>query len=111
MDCIFCKIAAREIDSELLYEDEAVVAFRDINPVAPTHVLIVPREHIERISDIQPRHAEMVGRLHLVAGEIAARTGLSDYRLVFNCGPEAGQAVYHIHLHLIGGRKMTWPPG
>jgi histidine triad (HIT) family protein len=113
VDCIFCKIAARKLPAKLIYEDDAVVAFRDINPVAPTHVLIIPREHVETVNDLEPGHAELVGRLHLVAAKLAAQEKLSErgYRLVLNCGPEAGQAVLHLHLHLIGGRKLSWPPG
>jgi len=113
MDCIFCKIAAKQIPAKLVHEDAEVVAFRDISPVAPTHILIIPREHIETVNDLEPGHAGMVGKLHLVARELARAEGLSErgYRLILNCGPEAGQAVFHIHLHLIGGRKMAWPPG
>jgi histidine triad (HIT) family protein len=113
MDCIFCKIAAKQIPSKLVHEDAEIVAFRDINPVAPTHILIIPREHIETVNDLEAAHAGIVGKLHLVAKDLARKEGLSErgYRLVFNCGPEAGQAVFHIHLHLLGGRKMTWPPG
>ncbi|HOX06005.1 MAG TPA: histidine triad nucleotide-binding protein [Planctomycetota bacterium] len=113
MDCIFCKIAAGQIPAKKVFEDGEIVAFRDINPVAPTHVLIIPREHIETINDLEPGHAAIVGRLHLAARELARQEGLAErgYRLVFNCGPEAGQAVFHIHLHLIGGRKLSWPPG
>jgi len=113
MDCIFCKIAAKEIPSKLVYEDDKVLAFRDINPEAPTHILIIPREHIETVNDLKAKNAGLVGKLHLVAKELAAKEGLAErgYRLVLNCGPEAGQAVFHLHLHMLGGRKMTWPPG
>ncbi len=111
MDCIFCKIAAKEIPGQIVHEDEDSVAFRDVNPAAPTHVLVIPREHVERVSDIEEKHAELVGRLFLVAKKIAAAEGLEDYRLVMNCGEGAGQSVFHIHLHLLGGRRMTWPPG
>jgi histidine triad (HIT) family protein len=113
VDCIFCKIAAKEIPAKLVYEDREVVAFRDINPVAPTHILIIPRAHVETINDLKAGHNELVGKMHLVAAELARREKLSErgYRLVWNCGPEAGQAVFHIHLHLVGGRKMAWPPG
>jgi len=113
VDCIFCKIAAKEIPAKLVYEDREVVAFRDINPVAPTHILIIPRAHVETINDLEPEHNQLVGKLHLVAGELARREQLAErgYRLVWNCGPDAGQAVFHIHLHLVGGRKMAWPPG
>jgi histidine triad (HIT) family protein len=111
MDCIFCKIASGEIESELLHEDDQVVAFRDINPAAPFHVLVIPREHIARASDASEAHAELLGRMQLVAAKIAESGGISDYRLVTNCGEEAGQAVFHLHLHVLGGRRMTWPPG
>jgi histidine triad (HIT) family protein len=113
MDCIFCKIAAKEIPAKVVHEDAEVVAFRDINPVAPTHILIIPREHVETVNDLKPQHAGIVGKLHLVAKQLAVKEGISErgYRLVLNCGPEAGQAVFHLHLHLLGGRKLTWPPG
>jgi histidine triad (HIT) family protein len=111
MDCLFCKIAAGEIDSKRVYEDDRVVAFRDINPAAPVHVLVVPREHVSRISEAGEEHAELIGRLHLAAGKIAEAEGLKDYRLVINCGEGAGQSVFHVHLHLLGGRPMSWPPG
>lgn len=111
MDCIFCKVAAKEIPGQIVHEDADTVAFRDINPAAPTHVLIIPREHVERVSDLEEKHAETVGKLFLVARKIAAAEGLADYRLVMNCGEGAGQSVFHIHLHLLGGRRMTWPPG
>ena len=113
MDCIFCKIVAKQIPAKLVHEDEEIVAFRDINPVAPTHILIIPREHIETVNDLKPAQAGIVGKLHLVAKQLAVKEGISErgYRLVLNCGPEAGQAVFHLHLHLLGGRKLTWPPG
>ncbi len=111
MDCIFCKIAAKEIPGQIVHEDEVTVAFRDVNPAAPTHVLIIPREHVARVSDLEEKHAGLVGRLFLAARKIAAAEGLEDYRLVMNCGEGAGQSVFHIHLHLLGGRRMTWPPG
>jgi histidine triad (HIT) family protein len=88
-----------------------VIAFRDLNPAAPTHVLVIPREHVARISEAGEDRAELVGRLHLAANRVAEAEGLSDYRLVINCGPEAGQSVFHLHLHLLGGRRMSWPPG
>ena len=111
MDCLFCKIAAGEIDSKRVYEDDRVVAFRDINPAAPVHVLVIPREHISRISEAGEEHAELIGRLHLAAGKVAEAEGLKDCRLVVNCGEGAGQSVFHVHLHLLGGRPMSWPPG
>jgi histidine triad (HIT) family protein len=113
MDCIFCKIAAKELPAKIVYEDQDLVAFRDINAVAPTHILIIPRAHLETVNDLEDAHAEMIGRLHLAAKRLAAREKLAErgYRLVLNCGPDAGQAVLHLHLHLVGGRKMSWPPG
>ncbi len=111
MDCIFCQIAAKQVKSMLVYEDEHVAAFRDINPAAPTHVLIVPREHVARVSDLEDRQAELAGRLFLAARKVAEKEKLSDYRLVVNCGAGAGQAVFHLHMHLLGGRRLGWPPG
>ncbi len=112
-NCIFCKIAAGEIESEIVHADERVVAFRDTNPQAPTHVLVVPRKHIATIDDIEEGDAEDVGRLFLVAAGIARQEGIdrSGYRVVMNCGEGAGQSVFHIHLHLLGGRPFRWPPG
>ncbi|HHQ42691.1 MAG TPA: histidine triad nucleotide-binding protein [Chromatiales bacterium] len=112
-DCLFCKMANGEIEPDLVYEDDEVIAFRDINPQAPTHVLVVPREHIPTLNDLQPRHAELVGRMFLAAKEVARKEGIqeSGYRTVFNCNRDAGQAVFHIHLHVLGGRPMAWPPG
>ena len=112
-DCLFCKIAAGEIPSKKVHEDERFVAFRDIRPQAPTHVLIIPREHIEKLTDLQPQHAELIAQMQLLANKIARQEGIADdgFRTVFNCGPNAGQEVYHIHMHLLGGRAMKWPPG
>ena len=112
-DCIFCRIARKEMKSEVVSEDEDTFAFRDLNPQAPTHVLIVPKEHIAKLTDLTPARAELVGRLVLKGVELARAEGLSErgFRLVFNCGPEAGQSVFHVHLHVLGGRKMGWPPG
>ncbi|PWG61050.1 histidine triad nucleotide-binding protein [Sediminicurvatus halobius] len=111
-DCIFCRIAAGTAPADELYRDEAIIAFRDLHPQAPVHVLVVPREHIPSLLDLEPRHAEIVGRLHLVARSLAERLAVADrgYRTVFNCGNEAGQSVWHIHLHLLAGRPMGWPP-
>lgn len=111
--CLFCRIAAGEIPAKLVYEDDDVVAFRDINPQAPTHILIIPRRHIASVNDLEAGDAELVGRLYLVARELAERDGIaqSGYRLVLNTGPGAGQTVDHIHLHLLGGRPLHWPPG
>ena len=111
-DCVFCKIAAGEIPAEKVFEDEKVVAFRDINPTAPTHVLIIPREHIPTFNDLGPEHAEILSHIFAAAKAVAEKEGLtSGYRLVGNCLEGAGQQVFHIHLHLIGGRPLGWPPG
>ncbi|GMU94340.1 MAG: putative HIT-like protein [Candidatus Hydrogenedentota bacterium] len=110
-DCLFCRIARGEIPSTPVYSDEAYYAFRDINPAAPTHILVVPRRHVERISDAQDADAEMLGRLFITANQIARSENLTDFRYVINCGPRAGQSVYHIHLHLLAGRDLDWPPG
>ena len=109
---IFERICAKEIPAKLVYEDEEVVAFRDINPQAPTHVLIVPRRVIARLADVAPGDQMLLGHLLLKAAEVAKSLGLTNgYRLVFNCGPDAGEAVPHLHCHLLGGRPMSWPPG
>ena len=112
-DCIFCKIAAGEIPADKVYEDESVVAFRDLNPQAPIHILIIPRRHIATINDLSVDDEAVVGRLYTAARQIAAQEGIADagYRTVMNCNEAGGQAVYHIHLHLLGGRMMNWPPG
>jgi len=112
-DDLFLKIIAREIPADIVYEDDEVLAFRDINPQAPLHVLIIPKVHIRTINDLQPTDAELVGKLFLVAQDIARSEGIdeSGYRVVMNCNAGAGQTVFHIHLHLLGGRDFTWPPG
>ena len=112
-DCVFCKIVAGEIPGEIVYQDDQVVAFRDINPQAPTHVLVVPRRHIATINDLQEADAEVVGRLYLAAAAVARQEGIDQrgYRTVMNCNADAGQAVFHIHLHVLGGRALGWPPG
>ncbi len=111
--CIFCKIAQGEIPAEILYEDEQVVAFRDIHPQAPVHVLVIPRRHIATLNEAPAEEAELLGRLALAAAEVARRLRIdqSGYRVVMNCNRDGGQTVFHIHLHLLGGRAMTWPPG
>ena len=108
---LFQKIADGEIPSDIVYEDDRCVAFRDINPVAPTHVLVVPRQPITRPDLIDEEDEALVGHLFIVARLIAAKEGLCDYRLVMNNGVTAGQSVFHIHLHVLGGRPMAWPPG
>jgi histidine triad (HIT) family protein len=112
-DCLFCKILNGEIPADIIHETDELVAFRDINPQAPTHVLIIPRRHISTINDLETGDAELVGKLYLVAKEIAASEGLTDagYRVVTNCNEGAGQSVFHIHMHLLGGRPFAWPPG
>ena len=111
-DCVFCRIAAREIPAEILHETETVVAFRDMEPKAPTHILLIPKEHIESIAAIDERHGAMLADLAQAAAHLAETEGLADgWRLVTNVGPDAGQSVFHLHVHLLGGRRMAWPPG
>ena len=111
--CLFCKIVAGTIPADLIYEDERLVAFRDIGPQAPVHVLVVPREHIASLEAASERHADVLGALLLAARKIAREQGLSErgYRTVINTGADGGQTVKHLHLHLLGGRAMEWPPG
>ena len=112
-DCLFCKILEGEIPADIIYESDTAIAFRDINPQAPTHVLIIPRRHIATINDITPDDEKLVGSLYSAAKEIAATEGHAEdgYRVVMNCNEGAGQSVFHIHLHLLGGRGLGWPPG
>lgn len=113
MDCLFCKIISGEIPAKIIYQDDQVVAFDDINPQAPHHKLIVPRQHIATINDLQPEHNALIGQMVQAAKKLAHELKIADegYRLVFNCNPGAGQTVFHIHIHLLGGRRMAWPPG
>lgn len=113
MDCLFCKMVNREIEPDVVFEDEHVLAFNDINPQAPTHVLIVPKKHIATLNDIQESDLAVIGRLPFVAAKVAREVGFADdgYRVVMNCNEGAGQTVYHIHMHLMGGRRFTWPAG
>lgn len=110
---LFLKIISREIPADIVYETDEVLAFRDINPQAPVHILIIPKPHIRTVNDISDQQVELVGKLYLAARDIANAEGVSEagYRLVMNCNRAAGQEVYHIHLHLLGGRKFSWPPG
>jgi histidine triad (HIT) family protein len=112
-DCIFCKMASGEIQPDVVLENEELLAFRDLNPQAPTHILIIPKRHIGTTNDLVEGDAGLIGRLVLAAKRVAAQEGLSErgYRTVLNCNAEAGQSVFHIHLHLLGGRPMGWPPG
>lgn len=112
-NCLFCKVIAGEIPGTIVHEGEHVVAFTDIDPKAPLHVLIVPRRHIRTINDLQPEDDQLVGSLFRTAAAIARQHGYAErgYRTVFNCNAEAGQSVFHIHLHLLAGRAMHWPPG
>ena len=112
-DCLFCKILKGDIPADVIFESDSAIAFRDINPQAPTHVLIIPRKHIATINDIAPEDHALIGSLYAAAKSIAAQEGFSDagYRAVMNCNEAAGQTVFHIHLHLLGGRSLGWPPG
>lgn len=112
-DCLFCKFASGEIATDIVYQSEHVMAFRDINPQAPTHVLIIPRRHIATINDLDEPGAADIGQLFLAAKEIAAQEGFAEegYRVTMNCNAAAGQTVFHVHLHLLGGRQFRWPPG
>jgi histidine triad (HIT) family protein len=112
-DCLFCKIVAGEIPGEKVYEDQRVTAFRDINPVAPTHILIVPNKHIASVNELTADDEALVGHLFTTAKELAQQEGIAEsgYRLIINTGPDGGQEVYHLHLHLIGGHKMRHPMG
>ena len=112
-DCLFCKFIAGEIETDVVFETDEVFAFRDINPQAPTHILIIPRKHFATVNELSEADAETVGKLYLVAKELAREEGFSEegYRLVMNCNAAAGQTVFHLHLHLLGGREFTWPPG
>ncbi len=112
-DCLFCKFVSGEIATQSVYEDDHVLAFRDINPQAPCHLLIIPKKHIATLNDLEEEDAELVGRLYLAAAKVAKQEGIDEagYRTVMNCNEQAGQTVFHIHLHLLGGRRMSWPPG
>jgi histidine triad (HIT) family protein len=111
-DCLFCKIAAKQITSLIVYEDDDVFAFEDIHPQAPMHILICPRKHVASLNEAVPEDQAILGKVQLVAAELARKFNLlSGYRTVVNTGPGAGQSVFHLHLHLLGGRSLHWPPG
>lgn len=112
-DCIFCRIASGEIPANKVFEDDELVAFRDIRPQAPQHVQIIPKRHIDTIQDLTEDDSRLIGKMILTANQIARDLGIAEkgYRLAFNCRGDGGQEVFHIHLHLLGGRRMGWPPG
>ena len=111
-DCLFCKIIAGQIPSKKVYEDDRVFAFEDIQPQAPTHILLIPKKHIVGLKEALPEDAELLGYLQLVAAKLGRERKIEDgYRTVYNVGPKSGQSVFHLHLHLIGGRELKWPPG
>jgi histidine triad (HIT) family protein len=112
-DCLFCKIRDEKVPANVIYKDDRVLAFRDINPQAPTHVLIIPRQHIASLNELDEAGAESVGYLLWVAQKLARQEGIAEtgYRTLFNTGKQAGQTVFHVHLHLLGGRALGWPPG
>lgn len=112
-DCLFCRIAAGQIPATIVHQDEHTVAFRDINPQAPTHIVVIPRRHVPTLNDLGPADAGLVGSLVVRAAAIANQEGLAErgYRVLLNCNRDAGQTVFHIHLHLLGGRNLGWPPG
>ena len=113
MSCLFCKIASGELESDIVYQDDAVVAFRDIHPQAPHHILVIPRKHIATVNHAMPDDTALMGKLTLTAQTLAAELGVATdgYRLVMNCNGHGGQTVFHLHLHLLAGRPMHWPPG
>jgi histidine triad (HIT) family protein len=111
-ECLFCKIAAKQVPSKIVYEDPEMFAFEDISPQAPTHILLCPRRHVVSLDDAKAEDQAVIGKLHLVAAQLARERHLLDgYRTVFNNGAGAGQSVFHLHLHLLGGRQFRWPPG
>lgn len=113
VECLFCKIIRREISAHIVLEDKDILAFRDVNPQAPVHILIIPKKHISRISDLDHKTSTLLDSLFLAANQLARKEKVVDsgYRLVINCNPGAGQSVFHLHLHLLGGRLFHWPPG
>ncbi len=113
MDCLFCKIAAGEIPSNIVYRDDTVVAFRDINPQAPQHILLIPRRHIESMANLTAEDGPMLATIYTTASRLARELGIekTGYRFLTNVGPDAGQSVFHLHFHLLGGRPLGWPPG
>ncbi len=112
-DCLFCKVVSGDVPVDIVYEDNHVMAFRDISPQAPSHVLVIPKRHVSTINDLDVGNSDVVGHMFLAAKKVAEMEGISEvgYRAVMNCNEDAGQTVFHIHLHVLGGRRMNWPPG
>ncbi len=112
-DCIFCSIAGEEMDADIVYQDERILAFEDANPQAPVHILVIPRKHIESLHQVSEGDFELIGKIHRVIQKLAAERDIADsgYRVVNNCGEQGGQTVDHLHFHLLGGRAFSWPPG
>ncbi len=112
-DCIFCKIVSKEIPSTIVYEDDKILAFKDVNPAAPVHVLIIPKQHISSVMELEAEHVNLMGHILLASQKIAKELGIDEkgFRIVNNCGDDGGQTVGHIHFHLLGGRQLQWPPG
>ncbi|NMB25483.1 MAG: histidine triad nucleotide-binding protein [Firmicutes bacterium] len=113
IDCLFCRIISQEIPSDIVYEDDFVLAFRDINPQAPVHILVIPKKHIPTIADLEDSDSELMGHIHMVIRDLAKQEGIAQagYRVVANCRESAAQSVFHVHFHLLGGRSLGWPPG
>jgi len=112
-ECLFCRIVNKEIPAEIVFENDKLLAFKDIDPQAPVHILIIPKEHVTTTNDLSDKHKELIADIILTAIKLASDNNITEegYRIVFNCNKKGGQAVYHIHLHLLGGRQMKWPPG
>jgi len=111
--CLFCRIASREVPADIVRESDALVAFRDVNPQAPTHILLIPKEHVSSVAELDDRHGGLLADIMQAATQLARAEGIAEggWRLVTNVGPDAGQSVFHLHFHLLGGREMGWPPG
>ncbi|NLG32786.1 MAG: histidine triad nucleotide-binding protein [Syntrophomonadaceae bacterium] len=112
-DCIFCRIASKAINATIVYEDDQIIAIQDVNPVAPVHILLIPKTHIESLNQVDGEQVQILGRINLVAAQLAKELGIAEagYRLINNCGVFGGQSVLHLHYHLLGGRELAWPPG
>lgn len=108
MDCLFCKIVSGEIESKKVYEDSKVLAFEDLNPIAPIHILIIPKDHISSADDLTEQNSEIVGYIFRIASKLAKDLNLNGYRIINNCGEDGGQSVHHLHFHLLGGKKLNW---